>query len=126
MSVGLILKSISGQSMELSDYLEGEGIMHVRGKPFHPQTQGKIERYHRSMKNVIKLENYYSTEELNRRLEEFVNYYNNHRYHESLDNCTPSDVYHGRHHKVLEQRKQTKQMTMKKRRRLHELQRMNV
>jgi len=45
-------------------YLEEESITHVRGKPLHPQTQGKIERYHRTMKNIIKLEHYYSPEEL--------------------------------------------------------------
>ena len=91
-------------------------MSHVRGKPNHPQTQGKIERYHRSMKNVVKLENYYSPEELSVRLNEFVEYYNNHRYHESLKNTTPADVYYGRDQQILEKRKQTKTKTMKKRR----------
>lgn len=103
-------------SGELSEYLEEKGIQHVRGKPHHPQTQGKIERYHRSMKNVIKLDNYYSTEELEYRLSEFIEYYNNHRYHESLNNCTPADVYFGRHHRVLKKRQIIKTKTMKKRR----------
>ena len=89
-------------SNELSDYLEEQNISHVKGRPNHPQTQGKIERYHRSMKNVVKLENYYSPGELKFRLKEFVEYYNNHRYHESLQNTTPSDVYLGRHHRILE------------------------
>ena len=113
-------------SKELSEYMEEHDMKHVRGRPNHPQTQGKIERYHRSMKNVIKLENYYSTEELERRLAEFINYYNNHRYHESLQNCTPSDVYHGRHHEVLNKRKKVKLNTMKKRRKKHLLQRLNL
>ena len=34
-------------------------MTHTRGKPYHPMTQGKIERYHRSLKNQILLENYY-------------------------------------------------------------------
>ena len=51
-------------SNNLADYLESVGMNHVRGAPNHPQTQGKIERYHRSMKNVIKLEHYYSPDEL--------------------------------------------------------------
>ncbi|UCG29022.1 MAG: transposase, partial [Bacteroidales bacterium] len=67
-------------------------MLNIRGKPNHPQIQGKIERYHRSMKNVIKLENSYSPDELRIRLSEFINYYNNHRYHESLNNETPADV----------------------------------
>ena len=61
----------------------------VHGRPLHPQTQGKIERYHRTMKNVVKLNNYYYPEELIRALEKFVTNYNNHRYHESLKNLTP-------------------------------------
>lgn len=103
-------------SIELKDYLEGEDITHVRGKPFHPQTQGKIERYHRTMKNVIKLEHYYSPEKLKRRIAEFVDYYNNHRYHESLNNMTPADVYFGREKQILERREIIKQRTLMKRR----------
>lgn len=80
-------------STEIGKYLERAGIKHIRGRARHPQTQGKIERYHRSMKNVIKLDNYYSPEELKRSLSEFINYYNNERYHESLENLTPADVY---------------------------------
>jgi transposase InsO family protein len=106
-------------SDELADYIEDKQMSHVRGKPNHPQTQGKIERYHRSMKNVVKLENYYSPEELIYRLNEFVEYYNNHRYHESLKNTTPADVYCGRALNILEKRKQIKTKTMKQRRKKH-------
>ena len=106
-------------SDELAEYIDDNQMSHVRGRPNHPQTQGKIERYHRSMKNVVKLENYYSPDELKHRLGEFVEYYNNHRYHESLSNTTPSDVYFGRDQKVIEKRKQIKLKTMKKRRRKH-------
>jgi len=45
-------------SGELKKYLKRKDIEHVRGAPYHPMTQGKIERYHRSMKNVGKLQNY--------------------------------------------------------------------
>jgi len=68
-------------STELAKYLNRAGIHHVRGRVRHPQTQGKIERYHRSMKNVIKLDNYYSPEELEKSLADFVEYYNIDRYH---------------------------------------------
>lgn len=91
-------------SNNLADYLETVGIHHVRGAPNHPQTQGKIERYHRSMKNVVKLEHYYSPDELRHRLQEFVDYYNNDRYHESLNNVTPADVYFGRDQLLLKKR----------------------
>lgn len=82
-------------SNELADYLKNTNIKHVRGRPLHPQTQGKIERYHRSMKNVIKLEHYYSPEQLERALEKFVPYYNFERYHEAINNLTPAEVYFG-------------------------------
>jgi len=78
---------------ELKQYLRTVDVKHVHGKLCHPQTQGKIERYHRSMKNVVKLDHYYCPEELNQALKSFVHYYNHERYHESLDNVTPADVY---------------------------------
>jgi len=80
-------------STELKSFLKTQGIKPVNGRPCHPQTQGKIERYHRTMKNVIKLENYYSPEELKRAIAEFVDYYNHHRYHESLNNLTPAEFF---------------------------------
>jgi transposase InsO family protein len=103
-------------SSELRSFLKNEGIKPINGKPCHPQTQGKIERYHRTMKNVIKLDNYYSPEELERAIDRFVEYYNNHRYHESLNNLTPADVYHGRSAKILRRRAKIKEKTMKERR----------
>jgi len=102
-------------SGDLKEFLEQESIVHVRGKPLHPQTQGKIERYHRTMKNIIRLEHYYSPEELQTRLAEFVDYYNNSRYHESLNNVTPADVYFGREQEILERRKNIKRKTLLKR-----------
>ena len=95
---------------------------HVRGRPNHPQTQGKIERYHRSMKNIIKLENYFLPGELELRLGEFVDYYNNHRYHEAINNLTPTDVYFARDKRILEKRKSIKKKTILKRRKEHQMQ----
>ena len=86
----------------------------------HPQTQGKIERYHRTMKNVVKLDNYYCPEELISALEKFVKMYNNERYHESLQNLTPADVYYGRGDKILKERRRIKQESFKNRMREYE------
>jgi len=102
-------------SGELADYLEAHGMTHTRGKPYHPMTQGKIERYHRSMKNVIKLQPYYSPSELEDQLAMWVAHYNNFRYHEALNNVTPADVYHGRDQKLIEQRRHIKRKTLKNR-----------
>jgi len=104
-------------SKALGSYLEQEGIGHTRGKPYHPMTQGKIERYHRSMKNILLLENYYSPSELEYHIEIFVHYYNNYRYHEALNNVTPADVYYGRDREILTRREQIKKKTLLLRRR---------
>lgn len=68
------------------------------------------------MKNVVKLEHYYSPEELERALAQFVDFYNNHRYHESLKNLTPADVYHGNSEKLLLERARIKKETINGRR----------
>ena len=104
-------------SQELADSLDTHGLAHTRGAPYHPMTPGKIERYHRSMKNVVKLEKYFSPWELQRALARFVEDYNHRRYHESLQNVTPADVYHGRRPQILTRREQIKQRTLRARRR---------
>ena len=104
-------------SGELREYLGERKMTHTRGAPYHPQTQGKIERWHRTMKNVVKLEHYYFPQELKEALREFVAYYNNDRYHEALDNVTPADVYFGRQYEVLTKRAKIKRRTMQRRRR---------
>lgn len=107
-------------SAELGTWLDDKGMTHTRGRPYHPQTQGKIERYHRSMKNQILLENYYLPGQLEERIAAFVDYYNTQRYHESLDNLTPADVYFGRGQAILTRREKIKRKTINERRRLHQ------
>jgi transposase len=101
---------------ELKEFLDDKKIKLLHGKPNHPQTQGKIERYHRSMKNVVKLDNYYCPEELEAALATFIHYYNHQRYHESLENVTPADVYYGRQDEILKYRERIKMVTLKRRR----------
>jgi len=103
-------------SNAFKEFIHQQKMGHAQGAPYHPQTQGKIERYHRTMKNVVKLENYYYPDELRNRLAEFINFYNNQRYHESLGNVTPADVYFGRQKEVLNRRKEIKIETIKERR----------
>lgn len=106
-------------SDDIKAFMKEKGITQVHGAPNHPQTQGKIERYHRSMKNVVKLHHYYNTTDLKTAIDEYIEYYNNERYHESLENCTPASVYNGTHKKILEQRQLLKQKSMRQRRRNH-------
>lgn len=106
---------------DLADYLDGKGMDHVRGAPHHPQTQGKIERWHQTMKNRVLLENYYLPGDLERQIGAFVDHYNNRRYHESLANLTPADVYHGRGANILKLREEIKKQTIRKRRLQHKI-----
>jgi putative transposase len=106
-------------SADLADYLRTHGLRHTRGQPFHPMTQGKIERYHRSLKNVICLENHYFPWQLEQAVAAFVEYYNHRRYHEALGNVTPADVYFGRAEQIQTQREAIKQKTLAQRRAQH-------
>lgn len=101
---------------ELADWLNDKGMDHVRGAPYHPQTQGKIERWHQTLKNRILLENYFLPGDLKGQIGKFITYYNHHRYHESINNLTPADVYFGREQSILQQRERIKQNTFKLRR----------
>jgi len=102
-------------SSSLRDYLEQNNLTHTRGRPFHPMTQGKIERYHRSMKNIILLDKYYSPSELEYQIEKWVEYYNDQRYHEAIGNVTPKDKYLGLESKIFTRRAQIKERTMNNR-----------
>jgi transposase InsO family protein len=109
-------------SGDLADWLEDQGMAHIRGSPHHPQTQGKIERWHQTLKNRILLENYYLPGDLETQLEAFVDHYNHHRYHESIGNVTPADAYFGRDTAIIERRAKIKKLTLQNRRLLHQQQ----
>ena len=103
-------------SKGLREWLDENEMQHTRGKPYHPMTQGKIERYHRTMKNLIRLQHYYQPGELERELARFVSWYNEQRYHESLQNLTPADMYLGRDRQILTARQLLKMQTLRQRR----------
>ena len=101
---------------DLKKYLAKHGISHARGRPYHPMTQGKTERYRRTLKNRINLENYYLPWELEKENGRLVDHYNNRRVHESLDNLTPADVYHERGKEIISARNMVKEQTLRRRR----------
>jgi transposase InsO family protein len=104
---------------DLATWLDKLNIEHVRGAPNHPMTQGKIERWHQTMKNRILLENYFLPGDLETKIGSFVDHYNHCRYHESIGNLTPADVYTGRGQAILERREAIKRRTIEHRRLLH-------
>ena len=107
---------------DLAKWLDARNIKHLRGAPYHPMTQGKIERWHQTLKNRILLENYFLPGDLKAQIAAFVADYNNRRYHESIDNLTPADVYCGRGHAILAERERIKRQTIANRRLQHQLQ----
>ena len=95
----------------------------------HPQTQGKIERWHQTLKNVRRgndppdrflilltlLKNHYLPGALEAAIGEFVEHYSNHRCHESIGNVTPADAYFGRAEAIINERRTIKEKMMKQR-----------
>ena len=106
-------------SAELQDWLKEHDLSLTRGKLYHPMTQGKIKRWHRSLQNRILLENYYLPGELERQIREFVTHYNARRYYESLNNLTPEEVWCGKGRSILEQRRKIKEKTLQLRKKLY-------
>lgn len=104
---------------ELASYLADREMKHVRGAPFQPQTQGKIERLHQTSKNRILLEYYYLPGDLAAQVEAFVEHYNHQRYHQSLIIVTPSDAYSGSAAAIMKQREMIKRKTIEQRRLHH-------
>ncbi len=94
-------------------------MKHIRTRTYHPMIQSKIERYHKSMKSFILLDHYYSPSKLEERIREWIDYYINHRYHEAIDNVTPSGRFYGKDKEILKQRKTTKTETMYQRRKIY-------
>ena len=105
---------------ELAEYIEAQKHEPCARRPDAiPQTQGKIERWHQTLKNRILLENYFLPGDLEAQIEAFVEHYNHQRYHESLDNVTPADAYFGRAPAIIKQRERIKRQTIEHRRLQH-------
>jgi|TARA_Y100000031_G_scaffold101040_1_gene110744 transposase InsO family protein len=103
-------------SRSFRDYLNLVGIGHILAAPFHPQTNGKLERYHQSIKKEVNQLLYEAPSQLERAIADFVEYYNYRRYHKALGNVTPADVLYGRREQILQRRKEVQIQTINRRR----------
>ncbi len=92
------------------------GIRHMVASPFHPQANGKLDRYHRTIKLDVNQIPYDVPGNLEIAITDFVNYNNNRRYQKALGNVTPSDVLDGRREQILQKRKEVQTETFQRRR----------
>ena len=99
-------------SRAFGDYMRLVGIKHILASPYHPQTNGKIERYHQSIKRDVNQTVYDVPGNLEVAISDFVSYYNYRRYHKALGNVTPADVLHGRREEILQKRKEVQAQTL--------------
>jgi transposase InsO family protein len=102
-------------SRQFGEYLRMVGVRHIVASPYHPQTNGKIERYHRSLKGEINQLPYDMPSELEKAIAAFIDYYNYRRYHEGLGDVRPHDAYTGIHVEILRKRKEVKTRTLQER-----------
>ena len=93
------------------------GIRHILAAPYHSQTNGKLERYHQSIKRDVNQIPYEMPSDLEAAIAAFVTYYNYSRYHMVLGNVTPADVLNGRREQILQRRKEVHLQTIDRRRR---------
>ena len=108
------------EAKETRAYLASKNIRPIHARPRHPQTVGKLERLHRTMKETVNLHVYEHPWELEEAISRFYRFYNYERYHEALGNVTPADVYFGRAEAVLARRAKIKARTRRRRRARYE------
>jgi len=110
-------------SRAFRDYLNLVGIGHILAAPYHPQTNGKVERYQQSLKKEVNQLPYEIPNELEKAIADFVDYYNYRRYHKALGNVAPADVLYGRREAILQRRKEVQRQTINRRRDYNQAQR---
>ena len=99
------------------------GIRHILAAPYHPQrcpepvegTNGKLERYHQTLKRDSNQLPYDVPRELEDAIRKFVDFYNHRRYHKALKDITPADMLAGRRDEILDRRRETKDRTINRR-----------
>jgi len=104
-------------SRTFRDYLGLVGIRHILAAPYHPQRNGKLERYHQSIKQDVNQVPYEVPGDPEVATLGYVDYYNHRRYHKTLSNVTPDDVLRGRREGILIRRREVKAQTLQWRQR---------
>jgi transposase InsO family protein len=104
-------------SKGFKEFLSHSGLQHTRTAPNHPQSNGKIERFHKTLRNECLRKNFPSSKkEAEKDMKEFVEYYNNVRLHSAIDYITPRDKLLGNAEKILAERDKKLEQARKRRR----------
>jgi len=92
-------------AIDFKEFIKICGMTHVRTSPYYPQSNGKLERYHRTIKsNCIRVNTPLSLSDAQRLITDFVDRYNNSRLHSAIGYITPKDKLEGRAETILAQR----------------------
>ena len=92
---------------DFKEYIRLMGMTHVRTSPLYPQSNGKLERWHKSLKQeVIRPKVPLSLEDARRLVGEYVSYYNTERLHNAIGYITPKDKIEGRAQVIFEARRE--------------------
>ena len=90
---------------DFKEFIRISGMTHVKTSPYYPQSNGKLERYHRTIKGTcIRVHSPLSVDEAIRLVTDFVDHYNHRRLHSAIGYITPIDKLEGRAETILAQR----------------------
>lgn len=89
-------------SRDFKQFIRICGMTHVRTSPYYPQSNGKLERYHQTIKGTcIRVKTPLSLEDARDIVADFVDHYNTRRLHSAIDYITPKDKLEGRAEAIL-------------------------
>lgn len=92
---------------DFKEFIRISGMTHVRTSPFYPQSNGKIERWHQSLKKeCVRPKTPLSLEHARQIVSEFIEHYNNVRLHSAIGYIAPVDKLDGKQDRIFQQRKQ--------------------
>lgn len=86
---------------DFKEFIRVSGMTHVRTSPYYPQSNGKIERWHKTIKSeCIRPETPLTVDDARRVVKRYIEHYNTVRLHSAIGYVTPADRLEGRHTEI--------------------------